>query len=358
MKRMCMLLEHTCTFHLIYVNMKLYDFTVLYPYRPTNKNVVPAIIGAAAAIGSSLLTNAASKSAADSAYQKQLDYNQWLLTHQTQERVKDLRSAGLNPAFMNGSQLGSTPAPPSYDTPQYQSPLDLSSAMMFGKLASDTRLTNAQAKAQELLNADKESKNQAIAHTYDEGVWMLNGKPISDDEANELLSNGSTELPDFSIRSISPDGAEGRLQGEQLLKRWDKEVNDIDVGKLQNQLESMVTKGQISNPRVIQALQNMPYWTYKDLIEKVNNVVVSRQNMKKQGKILDITAATAQLEQDITRDNNLNQYIDKMFNGEFEIKDLCKVLTMAFLGCVSNFGGNLFKGSPQKTTTINIGTQN
>lgn len=334
--------------------MKIYDFTTLYPYRHEHKYIIPSIIGAAATIG----TNIANRENAEHSWQREVAYNNWLLNNETQMRVQDARKAGLNPAFMNGSQLGSSGGSPTYDTPQYQSPMDLSTAMMFGKTAADTRLTNAQAKAQELLNADKESKNQAIAHTYDEGIWTLNGKVISDDEANKLLESGSTDLPDFSIRSIVPDGAEGRLQGEQLLKRWDKEVSDIDVGKLHNQLETMVTKGQISNPRVIQALQNMPYWTYKDLIEKVNNAVVSRQNMKKQGKILDITAVTAQLEQNIQRDNNLNQYIDKMFNGEFEIKDLCKVLTMAFLGCVSNFGGNLFKGSPQKTTTINIGTHN
>ena len=185
--------------------------------------MIPALIGALGAIGSTMLTNHANKANALQGYEMQKDYNNWLLLHQTQERVKDARSAGLNPAFMNGSQLGGTPPPPSYTPPTYNSPLDLSSAMMFGKVASDTRLTNAQARAQELLNSDKESRNKAIADTYKEGVWIYNGKPISTDEANKIALSGSAsgtiDLPAFDIRSIAPDGAEGRLQGEQFLKR-------------------------------------------------------------------------------------------------------------------------------------------
>lgn len=295
--------------------------------------MIPALIGALGAVGSTMLTNQANKANAESGYQMQKDYNQWLLAHQTQEHVKDARSAGLNPAFMNGSQLGSTPSPPAYTPPTYISPLDLSSAMMFGKVASDTRLTNAQARAQELLNADKESKNKAIAHSYDEGVWLLNGKPISDDEANKLMmsSDDTVNLPEFSMRNINPEGAEGRLEGEKLLKRWDKEVSDIDVAKLHNQLETMVTRGQITNPRVIQALQNMPYWTYKDLIEKVNNAVVSRANMKKEGEILDLNKVMIKLDTDIKRDSNLNQYIDKIKAGTFDRYDLLKVIVMGFV---------------------------
>lgn len=295
--------------------------------------MIPALIGALGAIGSTMLTNQANKANSESGYQMQKDYNQWLLSHQTQEHVKDARSAGLNPAFMNGSQLGSTPSPPSYTPPTYNSPLDLSSAMIFGKTIADTRLTNAQARAQELANKDKESKNKVIADTYKEGVWTLDGKVISDDEANKIMmsSGDSVNLPEFSMQVLNPEGAEGRLEGEKLLKRWDKEVSDIDVGKLHNQLETMVTQGQITNPRVIQALQKMPYWTYKDLIEKVNNAVVSRANMNKQGDILDLNKVMIKLDTDIKRDSNLNQYIDKIKEGTFDRYDLLKVIVMGFV---------------------------
>ena len=43
--------------------------------------------------------------------QKSRDYNTWLLQNETQLKASDARSAGLNPAFMNGSVLSSTPTP-------------------------------------------------------------------------------------------------------------------------------------------------------------------------------------------------------------------------------------------------------
>lgn len=330
-----MFMKHTCTLLLIYVNM----WTTI------------------ASIGSGLLNNFANKENSKEAFEAQKDYSTWLLRNQTQERVKDLRSAGLNPAFMNGSQLGSSVPPSSYTPSVSQNPFDLGTAMMFGKTSADTRLTNAQAKAQELLNADKESKNKVLAHQYDSSVWMLDGQPISDDEAMRIMNSGSFDdvhqIPEFSIIPAVSDGAEGRFNAEQALKRWNKESSDIDVGMLHNQLETMVTQGQISNPRVIQALQNMPYRQYKELVERISNLVTQRDNMKKQGAILDIERVTMQLEQDIQRDNNINQYIEKIFSGDFEIKDLCKVLVMAFLGCVSNFGGNMFRKPAQTNITNN-----
>lgn len=42
---------------------------------------------------------------------KSRDYNTWLLRNQIQLKASDYRSAGLNPAFMNGSMLGATPTP-------------------------------------------------------------------------------------------------------------------------------------------------------------------------------------------------------------------------------------------------------
>lgn len=295
---------------------------------------------AIASIGSGLLNNFANRENSKEAFEAQKDYSMWLLRNQTQERVKDLRSAGLNPAFMNGSQLGSAPPSPSYTPSVSQNPLDLGSAMMFGKTSADTRLTNAQAKAQELLNADKEAKNKVLAHQYDDSVWLLNGKPISEEEATKLLntpsSDGSVQMPEFSIIPAVSEGAEGRFNAEQALKRWDKETSDINVGMLHNELERLVTEGQINNPRVVQALQNMPYWTYKDIVQKVNNAVTSRENMKKQGKILDLNKAMIQLEYEIKRDSNLNQYIDKIFDGEFTMKDFTKLMVMSFVNLLKH----------------------
>lgn len=310
------------------------------------KHWIPAAITAAAAIGSALLTNKSNKDLAKQTYQQQQDYNNWLLRNQTQESVKDLRSAGLNPAFMNGSQMGNTPAPPSYDTPEMMNPIDLQTAMMFSNLVAQTRKTNAEAENQELLNADKIKKNEVVAHEFDDSVWMLDGKPISEAEANKLMmSPGSDkDLPNFVLRPYPSKGAEGRLQGEQLLKRWDKEISDINVSMLQNELQEMVIKGQISDPNVLKALEDMPYRIYNELISRTENIVkdtLKKQsetsNLDKQGLILDIQKTILELEKQITEDSNIYQYIRKIGSGSFTLNDALKVIVMGFVGLFQRF---------------------
>ena len=310
------------------------------------KHWIPAAIAAAASIGSALLTNKSNKDLAKQTYQQQQEYNNWLLRNQTQESVKDLRASGLNPAFMNGAQMGNTPSPPSYDTPEMNNPIDLQSAMMFSNLVAQTRKTNAEAENQELLNADKIKKNEVFAHEFDDSVWMLDGKPISEDEANRIMmSSGSDkDLPNFVLRPYPSKGAEGRLQGEQLLKRWNKEISDINVSMLQNELQEMVTKGQISDPNVLKALEDMPYRIYNELISRTENFVkdtLKKQsetsNLGKQGLILDIQHTILELEKQITEDSNIYQYIRKIGTGSFTFNDALKVIVMGFVGLFQRF---------------------
>ncbi|AYQ58223.1 putative VP2 [Microviridae sp.] len=324
-----------------YLNLRIVDS----PFD-SRKHWIPAAIAAAASIGSTVLTNQSNKKMASDSFERQKDYSNWLLRNQTQESVKDLRAAGLNPAFMNGSQLANTPSAPQYDTPSVQSPLDFGSALMFAQVAANTRKANADAESQELLNEDKKKRNDVIAHNYDDSVWMLDGKLISEDEANRiLLSSGSDKkLPDFVVRPYPSKGAEGRLQGEQLLKRWDKELSDINVTMVQNELQEMVSKGQITNPNVLEALENMPYRAYSELVAKTENVVkdtlkkeAETTNLGKQGLILDVQKTILELEKQITEDSNIYQYINKIGSGSFTLTDAIKVVVMGFVGLIQRF---------------------
>lgn len=321
--------------------MKIHDLTELHPYRPSFKCWIPAAIAAAGSLVSTLLTNSENKRIAKEGYDMQKDYSNWLLRNQTQESVKDLRAAGLNPAFMNGSQLANTPDQPQYDVPNVQSPFDFGTSLMLGQAIANARKANADAEAQELLNEDKKEKNKVLAHQYDESVWMVDGKPISDEEATRLLNSPDGQLPDFVIRPYPSKGSEGRMQGEQTLQRWKKEVSDINLSMVQNQLNEMVSKGQIQNPEVLESLENMPYRAYKELIAKTDNLVkesvkmsTENENLKKQGAILDTQKLITDLEYQIMKDSNLYQYVNKAFDGDATFKDALKAIAMAFVGVI------------------------
>lgn len=321
--------------------MKIRDLTELHVYRPSFKCWLPEAIAAAGSLLSTVLTNRENKKNAKEGFEMQKDYSNWLLRNQTQESVKDLRAAGLNPAFMNGSQLSNTPSQPQYDVPNSQSPFDFGTSLMLGQALANARKANADAEAQELLNEDKKVKNKVLAHHYDDAAWMLDGKPISDEEATRLLNSPDGKLPDFVMLPSPSKGSEGRMQGEQLLKRWDKELSDISLAQVSNQLNEMVAKGKIQNPEVLQALENMPYRIYKDLLAKTEVSVkealkLSSESSKlnKEVSILDTEKLIKDLEYKIMKDTNIYDYIDKAFNGSLTLKDTVKAVVLGFIGVI------------------------
>ena len=94
--------------------------------------------------------------------QKSRDYNTWLLGHATQLKVQDARSAGLNPAFMNGSVLGSTPTPSSApSSPNTFQPFD--SRAMFDAMRSISQIANTDA---DTKKTEAETDRQLIENTY------------------------------------------------------------------------------------------------------------------------------------------------------------------------------------------------
>lgn len=124
-----------------------------------------AAIPALASLGSSLLQLNENDKARDynlQEAQKARAYNTWLLSNQTQLKANDARQAGLNPAFMNGSILGTTPSVPSSPTsPNTTIPFD-SSAILQGERL-DAEIENLRAGTKK---TDAEAERQLIENTY------------------------------------------------------------------------------------------------------------------------------------------------------------------------------------------------
>lgn len=316
------------------------------------KHIAP-LVGAALVSGAStLLSNEMNRANAQYSFNKQKEYNNWLLGHQTQEEVADARAAGLNPAFMNGSQLGAAPSPPSYDTPEFENPFDLSNLMMFGKLAADTEMSkanasymNEQAEGLRIENERRKAEDKEVSDYLNENVTF--------DNVDQYLKEHG-ELPSTII--ISSKGATGRLSAKQRIKQYEAQIQDVSINAVRNEFESMVTNAQITNPKVMAAIEDMPYRSWVALVHQTANVMASTSNLEKEGAILDIEKVTAQLEQDIQRDSNIYQYIDKLFSGDFEWKDLAKVAVMMFTGAFGKL--NFAPLGTRKTSSSNTNSSN
>ncbi len=131
-----------------------------FPFDDRRKFIVPAIIGAVGAIAASQLSNYQNSENAALAYNRQVAYNNWLLGHQQQLKVRDMRSGGLNPAFANGSQLGATPPPPSYQVVPSQ-PMDFNNLFLLGKQLAETKNLETDSKKKEA-----ETNKQLIENQY------------------------------------------------------------------------------------------------------------------------------------------------------------------------------------------------
>lgn len=93
---------------------------------------------------------------------KQRAYNTWMLDNSTQLKANDARQAGLNPAFMNGSILGSTPVPAASPTsPSSTIPFDSSALLQGMKQESEIKNIDADTKKKEA-----ENERQLIENTY------------------------------------------------------------------------------------------------------------------------------------------------------------------------------------------------
>lgn len=93
---------------------------------------------------------------------KQRAYNTWLLDNSTQLKANDARSAGLNPAFLNGSVLGATTTPSSSPTsPSSTIPFDSSALLQGMKQESEIKNIDADTKKKEA-----ENERQLIENTY------------------------------------------------------------------------------------------------------------------------------------------------------------------------------------------------
>lgn len=284
------------------------------------------------------------------------DYNNFLLGNQKQLSMDDAKKAGVNPAFAQGSVMGSSSSSPSVSAGT-AIPTDFSGIgngfnamaqllMQEPVLEANTRLTNAKAEEQELLNADKKSKNRVLANEFPE-YQDENGNAIPDLDKWLSTRDDKTKLP--SILTIPMQGAEGRYDAKQSVERWKREVSEINYNKVHFELLRLVEDLQLRDKDVVNALYDMPLRTWTKLCEDVEGVIQSNANAKKQGLILDLEKSQRELEKQITEDSNVNQYIEKIFSKDFEIKDLAKLLVMSFLGTINNLSPlssayNNFKG--------------
>lgn len=282
--------------------------------------------------------------------QKEQDYNDYLLGHQKQLMMQDAKDAGMSPSFAQGSILGASSSSPSV-SPGSSVPYDYS---LLGSAASDiaallqqkpvveanARKLNADARAQELENSDKEQKNKTLGE-FGLSIALDPDTKLRIDDVDVWSAEHPGKIPNYVQLNVkdTSDGYSGVFDALQALKRWDREISDIHANMLLNEMNNQIRTGQLQSQHVYDSLVNMPFYQAENLVKMTGKIINESSFVKSHEALLNVEKASRELENRIREDSNIYQYINKMFSGKFELKDLAKVLVMSFVGLVQNIGG-------------------
>lgn len=293
--------------------------------------MVPALITAGAMLANTLLSrneNDRNREFNSMEAQKGRDYTSYLLKNEAKMKVADARQAGLNPAFMNGSVLASSPtSPPTASSGSTSlTPLDPMALSNIALMASEVKKNNADAHAQEIENKRKEIEDTEHNYSYFD--------PETHVEINDLPSwmhEHPDAYPDVIRLAPHSEGATGRFNARRSKNEFQKEVSDTKASVVKNYLDEMVANQQISDPMVVLSLARMPQGTFNKLVEESKTLISqSKYYDAASGKFKAEEALTA-LEAKLKNDMNIMPYIDKVFDGKFEARDLAKVIMLGIM---------------------------
>lgn len=215
------------------------------------------------------------------AFEKEKNYNNWLLGNQRQLQMADQKAAGVNPAFQNGSQLGGVSNPAKMDIPA-QIPMNYNadySGISSGVQSAlnfflQKKLVNAQTHNLEADSYKKlaETDRQLIENEWlprlKEGEWKL--------QTSTIAVNGSI---------MFKNDEERKLFSQQILessKRMEK--IDEDIKLVQAEVENIGVQTRI---RMIEA-----FWKSEQCQAEIENLRASARLSRQQAQDIIATQAS------------------------------------------------------------------
>ena len=215
------------------------------------------------------------------AFEKEKDYNNFLLNNQRQMQMQDSKLAGVNPAFVNGSQLGGVSNPAKMEVPS-QIPMNYNadySGISQGAQSAlnfflQKKLVNAQTQNLEADSYKKlaETDRQLIENQWlpllKEGEWKL--------QTSTLAVNGSV---------VFKNDEERKLFGQQILES-SKRMESIDenIKLVQAEVENIGVQTRI---RMIEA-----FWKSEQCQAEIENLRASAHLSRQQAQDIIATQAS------------------------------------------------------------------
>lgn len=246
-------------------------------------------------------------------FQNELNSNSALVQRQSLER------AGLNPNLMSGAPPYGSASVLGDSTSQQAPQVDPSVFNVIAQMQQNqplvdaqTRKENAEAERMEIENKNLKSENA----TYEN----------IDNVLKEFSSDGFTSgvLPEVVVIPKN----KGWFTAMRNINEFRGEKSDISFKLVHNELNRMVAQGQIKDPKTIESLRDLPYWTTQKLMEETQLAIAHASESRANKEYIDSNKAYVDLKKRLEEDNNIMPYIDKIFQGEFNFESFVKMLVL------------------------------
>lgn len=336
--------------------------------------LLPAITAGASLLGGLFgmkSTSDANKANADltrEMWDKQVDYQNFLLHNQKQMQMQDAKQAGINPAFAQGSIIGGgTASAPSASAPTMQ-PMDMSfigqsannavNGLIQQKnldiLNSNAQIQDEKAK-QERMNTElqglqlddekgKRSMYQSVS-AYDEKGNLLQFDNYADYEefAKDYERKHHGKSPDVYISRYS--GEMGRTEAKKELRELKSRFNELNASDAQNLLAQKVATAQGKDKEVLEALVKMPAKDFALLMQNLQTAVNDNNlfKMKKDSGLFQLQIDQEKWRMQMEKESNVKGLIDKWSEGKFDWKDIPMFIVSALLPMIQ--GGSTISNS-------------
>lgn len=255
------------------------------------------------------------------------DRQDYLNSNQDLIKRQSLQRAGLN-LF---SEFGGNPnvstntvsQPEQKTVPKVAPHLDSAFVQMLQQqplVDAQAKLTQQKAKEQEILNNRMLSED--LTHKTQD---------IIEEWKKQNEGKKGAILPDIPI--VPHDS--GWFKAMRERNQYKGEQQTVDIQSFENDLRRLVIENQIASPAVLDSFVNLPVAEKSKLISEsklaIANASLSAQKEKEsneQTKYISTQDAYLQLKKQIENDNNLTQYVHKMFSGDFGFEDAIKMLVL------------------------------
>lgn len=230
---------------------------------------------------------------------------------------KSLEGAGLN---INSAFGGypTTTAPSSSMASKVAPAVD---SVGIASLLQQAPLVNAQARKE---NADAEAQEIENKRKHSEDAQYDVENAI--DAYNQLSEEDKVKqgLPNIQVVPRN----KGWFEAHRNFNQFKGEQSDVSLRQFSNTFNELIVKKQMANPKVLEALENMPYRQYESIIQQTNLAIAKASESKANKEFIDANKAYIELKKELEEDGNIFPYISKIFEGSFDFEDFVKCLVL------------------------------